>query len=397
MITIITGVPGMGKTAMLVHILLANEKTKFSSRPVFVMGINNLLIDHAKAPPVEEWTEKRPSEEDPTLLLDYYRFPPNSILVVDEAQRVFRTRSSGSKVPNHVAALETHRHTGLDIILLTQKPQLLDANARLLCGRHVHIKNTIMGRKLFEWFEFTDVENRSNLDAAVKRSYSPPKEVFSLYKSAEVHTKQPRRLHQIWIYFSLALMALSYFGYKIYNRINEKLYDRPDAVQVVDKSKPMDSLKAKMNGALPERPQGVVVALKTAVVNSITPPHPYQGFDFRILGTAVNFKKQKIFYYRLTASGSSLDLNSNELKTLGYEINSPNDCSSFMFYKGAHVVATCSNSNSWQGEAQPRVAMPALPPPDGIIKGETLDGGFSIPPNTAGMGSRSSPNGAPVS
>jgi len=396
MITIITGVPGMGKTAMLVHILLENEKTKFNSRPVFVMGINNLLIDHAKAPPVEEWTEKRPSEEDPTLLLDYYRFPPNSILVVDEAQRVFRTRSSGSKVPNHVAALETHRHTGLDIILLTQKPQLLDANARLLCGRHVHIKNTIMGRKLFEWFEFTDVENRSNLDAAIKRSYSPPKEVFSLYKSAEVHTKQPRRLHQIWIYFALALMALSYFGYKIYSRINEKLYNRPDAVQLVDKTKPLDSLRAKMDGVLPERAEGVAVALKSAVLDAVVPQHPYNGFNFRILGTAVNFKKQKIYYYRLTDGNSSLDLNSDELKSLGYEITSPNECSSFMFYQGAKVVATCSNSNGWQGEAQPRVAMPALPLSDGIIKGATLDGGFSIPPNTQGMGSRTSPNNAPT-
>jgi len=123
MITIITGVPGMGKTAMLVHMLLKNEKEHFNARPVFAMGINSLLLDHVPAPPVDEWTEKRVSPEDPNLFLDYYNFPPNSILVIDEAQRVFRSRSSGTKPPPHVTALETHRHTGLDIILLTQKPR----------------------------------------------------------------------------------------------------------------------------------------------------------------------------------------------------------------------------------------------------------------------------------
>lgn len=229
MITTITGIPGMGKTALLVQMLLEYEKA--AERPLFVMGIPDLGIEHIVAPPVAEWTEMRPSPEDPTLELAYFTFPPNSILIVDEAQRVYRPRASASKVPAYVAALETHRHTGLDIILLTQKPKLLDMNVRELVGRHIHIRSGLLGRYLFEWPHIADGESRLDRSDAAKRKFSPPKVAFTKYKSAEVHTKHKFRVNQLFIYAALALVALIYQGSQAYGVIDK--YTNRDGLENV--------------------------------------------------------------------------------------------------------------------------------------------------------------------
>lgn len=226
MITLITGIPGMGKTSLLVQMLSQYEKA--AERPLFVMGIPNLEIEHVVAPPVDEWTEYRQSPEDPTLELAYFTFPPNSILIVDECQRVFRPRASSSKVPPYVAALETHRHTGLDIILLTQKPKLIDINVRELVGRHIHIRAGLLGRYLYEWPHIADGESRLDRSEAAKRKFSPPKASFQKYKSAEAHTKQKFRINQLFIYAALAIAFLIYQWVQIAGIFNKYLTpDKP--------------------------------------------------------------------------------------------------------------------------------------------------------------------------
>lgn len=226
MITLITGIPGMGKTALLVTMLLELEKE--GSRPLFVMGIPDLKLEHVVCPPVNEWTEYRASPEDQTLQLAYFTFPPNAILVVDEAQRVYRPRSSASKVPPEVAALETHRHTGLDIILLTQKPKLIDTNVRELVGRHIHIRAGMLGRYLYEWPHIADGESRLDRGDAAKRRFKPPKAAFNYYKSAELHTKHKFRTHQIFFVAVAAAGFLAWQGYNAYQVFDRNMH--PDAV-----------------------------------------------------------------------------------------------------------------------------------------------------------------------
>lgn len=230
MITMITGIPGMGKTSLLVTMLLEYEKA--AERPLFVMGIPDLKIEHVVAPPVTEWTEYRASPEDPSLELAYFTFPPNSILIIDEAQRVYRPRASSTKVPPYVAALETHRHTGLDIILLTQKPKLVDMNVRELVGRHIHIRSGLLGRYLYEWPHIADGESRIDRSDAAKRKFSPPKAAFTKYKSAEAHTKQKFRVNQLFIYAGLALAALFYQGSQAFGILNK--YTNPEAEKIVE-------------------------------------------------------------------------------------------------------------------------------------------------------------------
>jgi zona occludens toxin (predicted ATPase) len=130
-IILITGVPGSGKTLYTLHQVKTRveaENARFEAegkppREVHYSGIADLKLP---------WIEL----EDPTK---WNTLPPGSIIVIDECQRVFRPRGSGATVPPYIADLETHRHKGYDIYLITQHAMLVDQNIRRLVGKHQHI------------------------------------------------------------------------------------------------------------------------------------------------------------------------------------------------------------------------------------------------------------------
>lgn len=220
MIVLVTGVPGSGKTAKVVDLLAFTDQ--FKDRPLFCMGIPELKLEHQPVPPVAEWVEFRQSPEDPSVSLPYFTFPPKSVIVIDEAQRIFRPRPVGSKVPAEVQAFETHRHTGVDFILVTQSPNLLDPNIRKLISKHIHIRVTAIARYAHEWAECGDPESRASRDLSARTKYKPPKRVFDLYKSAEVHTKIKVKLPWYYYVFAVALLLFVGIGYKVYSTIKSK-------------------------------------------------------------------------------------------------------------------------------------------------------------------------------
>lgn len=211
---LVTGQPGSGKTAHVVD-LIANDP-QFKGRPLFQMGIPELALEHQSVPPVAEWVEHRQSPEDATISLPYFVFPSNSVIVIDEAQRVFRPRPVGSKVPAEVQAFETHRHTGVDFILVTQHPNLIDSNVRKLIGRHFHVHVTSFGRSLLDWPRLGEVDSKTDRELAIRKKYSPPKRVFDLYKSAEAHTVIKRKLPwQFWVAIGAAVVAVALVIYTV--------------------------------------------------------------------------------------------------------------------------------------------------------------------------------------
>lgn len=216
MITIITGTPGTGKTAYVV-----NELMGIKDRNIFVDGIPELALDHQVAPGVDQWVTV--NEDEQGVFSHQWNFPPNSIIIIDEAQRSFRPRAAGSKVPPYVAALETHRHAGLDFWFITQHPSLIEANVRRLCGRHIHVRNTALGRRLHEWSQVEDPESSAARAASVTRPYKLPKAAFSKYKSAETHTKNGKRLPLSFFVVILALVLVGFGGWYIYNKMQKKV------------------------------------------------------------------------------------------------------------------------------------------------------------------------------
>lgn len=261
MITLITGGTGDGKTALAVKLM----QTEYVGRPIFVMGIPDLKLDHTPTPPVEEWTEFRQAPEDPTLSLAYFTFPENAVIFLDEGQRIFRPRHPSAKVPPEVQAFETHRHCGIDFVIITQYPNLLDQNIRRLCKRHFHIHATPVGKYLLEWPCLGDPEDKGSREIATRNKYSPPKEVFGLYKSAEVHTKVKRRL-PLYVYgFGAALLLTIGLAVKGYFIVQDKM--QPAQAGVLEHAKTIGTAQTS-SGEIkktPDTPAEYVASLQPRI------------------------------------------------------------------------------------------------------------------------------------
>lgn len=191
MITLITGQPGAGKTLFsLYQVKTLSEK---ENRPVFYSGINDLNLP---------WSELDDAA-------DWHKCPTGAIVVIDECQRAFRPRGNGSQVPEAVAKFETHRHNGHDVFLITQHPMLLDSNVRRLVGRHCHVMRAFGAKaaNIHEWGEVREQCDKSR-SGSLETLWKYPKEVFTWYKSAEVHTHRlripPRLFFILLIPFLLA-------------------------------------------------------------------------------------------------------------------------------------------------------------------------------------------------
>lgn len=200
MITLITGAPGSGKSAALVDLLTTLGK----DRPLYVDGIPALQVPHEVLDDVSRWHDL---------------VPDGAAIVVDEVQRVWRPRGVGSRVPPDIAALETHRHRGLDFFLVTQQPSLVDKNVRALVGRHVHLRDLgVLGRWWYEWPECS--ESVAWRTAPIKKKYRLPKRVFGLYKSASIHVKPIRSVPWVLGLMIVALLVTAGLGWYVYQRIS---------------------------------------------------------------------------------------------------------------------------------------------------------------------------------
>lgn len=215
MITLITGEPGSGKTAYVVDLLQKSSE----GLNVFVMGIPDLLIPHEVVPQINDWTVSEPVPEDPTIYQDKFAFPDGSLVVIDEAQKVYRNRPTSSRVPPIVSAFETHRHQGLNFILITQHPGLIDSHVRKLVGRHIHVTANWAGRKLYEWSSCGEPRDKSSVAEAIARPYRLPRHVFGLYRSASKHTAVKRRVPMSAYAVGIMLLMVPALSWYAFSRV----------------------------------------------------------------------------------------------------------------------------------------------------------------------------------
>ncbi len=223
MITLITGTPGAGKTLYAISKLLRDlvgsvvagvddSGNKTEVPRIIYTNINGLLIDHEL---IDGGAEGG--------LANWHKWAkPGSVICFDEVQREWPPRANGSKVPDYISALETHRHMGVDFIILTQNPMLLDRNVLALVGRHLHVRRFGgMGAALvYEW----DHCSRQLLysKALKKFPFKYDKSVFKLYKSAELHTKPKISIPPLVFVVIVALICAAVFIPQTYSRIANK-------------------------------------------------------------------------------------------------------------------------------------------------------------------------------
>lgn len=201
MITLITGVPGSSKTLNTINEVLSNDV--YQNRPVFYYNIPEVQLDWQ---PLDEAGAK-----------DWFSLPHGSVVILDECQRLFRPMKYGDKVPAHIEELETHRHLGIDLFVITQHPKLIDTKVRRLVGRHLHFKRQF-GMESATRIEFQkcadDPDDYFAQKEAIKKRVKFPKKLYGVYKSSEEHTHKrriPAKLYGVGI-AALVAVFLVYQG-----------------------------------------------------------------------------------------------------------------------------------------------------------------------------------------
>lgn len=215
MITLMTGLPGNGKT--LYALSWVKRRAESDSRPVYYNGIKDLTLPWTHLDNPEEW----------------YKVEPNAIIVIDEAQRIFRPSGSGSAIPRHISELETHRHQGVDLVIITQHPLLVHSNVRRLVGQHFHAvrKFGMQAATIHEWGEVKEQCGKNRADST-RHDFRYPREAYTWYKSAELHTHKRNIPKRVWFFLASPLIvgALIFGFYKYWHH----KYVEPSKVKTSD-------------------------------------------------------------------------------------------------------------------------------------------------------------------
>lgn len=205
-ITLRTGLPGSGKSLRTIERILEELE---AGTTVYVCNIADLNVKGViEFPNPTKWPE----------------LPANSILFVDECQRFFPSRRAG-ELPAHIRAMETIRHMGVRLELITQRPTYIDSHIRGLCGVHEHLlrKNGKDASELFRWDEVEDEPKSTTARAKadiVKYHFKPS--LFQYYKSAEIHTMKRRinwRTKKGIAVLCLAALLCAFVAYKLYTSV----------------------------------------------------------------------------------------------------------------------------------------------------------------------------------
>lgn len=195
-----TGLPGNGKTLFTIWDIKARAERE--GREVYYHGIAELTLP---------WHHL----EDPKK---WFECPPGSIVVIDEAQQIYRNRSIRAEAPLHVTELETHRHLGIDLILITQHPSLIDPAVRKLTQTHRHLVRIfgMQASTVHTWNGVKDNCDKQRADS-MKTKFIFDKSLYGVYKSAELHTVKraiPMRVLFLCL-LPLFLLAAAYAVYAL--------------------------------------------------------------------------------------------------------------------------------------------------------------------------------------
>lgn len=175
MLKLLTGSNGAGKSLRAIQRMYADHANGLK---VYAHGFRNLRV-----PFVTDFPDPRKWRD----------LPPGSVLYVDEAQNLWRSRSMGKPVPPEVLDLETHRHQGLDIVLITQAPSYIDSHLRPLFSEHEHL--VAWGNKQSRLFQFAecydDVKSLGTRGRGEFQVWDHPVAHYGDYDSAEIHTPKP--------------------------------------------------------------------------------------------------------------------------------------------------------------------------------------------------------------
>lgn len=198
-VTLVTGLPGAGKTQWLLWHIEKTVNAGSEKRPVYQFGVHGLKLP---------WFKIEKPSDIPLL-------ETGALIVVDECQHVWPPMATSAARPAHYTKyLTEHRHQGHDLFILTQDPSLIDSHVRKLVDTHYHLVRPF-------GFQFANVHRFAGLNENPGRSrrgsvvskfnYKP--EVYQWYESSEKHTIKRNVPLRFYLLFILPVLALLLYGY----------------------------------------------------------------------------------------------------------------------------------------------------------------------------------------
>lgn len=198
MITLLTAVPGSGKS---LHAMEWIDEALKAGRLVFT-DIEGCCLPGVLPVP-DDWRDT----------------PEGSFVVYDEAQRKYpSTGKPGVAEDERIRALETHRHTGHDIVFITQEPCLIHHHIRKLVGRHVHLHRAanLPRATRYEWdFAVTMPNDRKEQQRADVSNWMFPTRLYPFYKSSSKHTHKFRMPKKIALFGGVLLCVVALVVYRL--------------------------------------------------------------------------------------------------------------------------------------------------------------------------------------
>ncbi|MCG9753428.1 zonular occludens toxin domain-containing protein [Vibrio brasiliensis] len=178
----------------------------------------------------------------------WHELPKKSVILIDECQQFFPPRPAGSRKPEAISKLETHRHGGYDLHFITQHPTLADQNLRKLVGRHIHFHNPFGGKRItrFEAPKCINPDDYHDKKQCTKKFTTHDANFYGVYWSAEIHTHKFKFPKMLFLGFFALLIVVGGLFY-VYNMLQSKM--NPDEQQLVteqvEQSRPATSSTAK--------------------------------------------------------------------------------------------------------------------------------------------------------
>lgn len=234
MLYLVTGTNGAGKTLFTLKWVM--ELAQKSGRPVAHNGRFEPFPDG----PLKDWKK--------IDFKDWQKEPDGTIFLIDECHNDMPVRPASQKPSEAITMLAEHRRRGMDFFLITQHPQNIDTFVRRLIGSpgwHRHLKRTFGGEtvSVCEWDAVNPQCERpgSGKDGEVSIK-AFPKEVFSWYRSASIHTAKKKIPKAVFVLGAcvLALPLCLYMGYSAITSNSTKAAEKekPNETQQIQQAKP---------------------------------------------------------------------------------------------------------------------------------------------------------------
>jgi zona occludens toxin (predicted ATPase) len=356
MITLITGVPGGGKTYLAVKHLLdqyyeydkKEHEFKKKKEVTIITNIEDFQLDHINLDEEIERQlgyelEKVKKEEDITdreklfdlekrLSLDRVRYFFNEahqefvkekygsvIYVIDECQKYFDYRFARNKWSREVYNFfEVHRHFGMDIFLITQNARKLTTDIRVLSEKEIRALPRSLN--LMGELKYNEYINGMKANAAPK-VVRPNKRVFGLYKSMSMQeTEKIKSPIRRFLIVGLIVFAIgSFVLYKnIFAKYGSKV-EPPKKVESAEKGgvkgleKKMENRKSLYEQTISVIAKGRWVRVSYSIENNnlgslkIVDPVSRELLPYEVLGYKMKFFKNDIFCYLDAADLASAD------------------------------------------------------------------------------------------